>query len=156
MIIAGTGHRPKYCPCKYNENHPWLLNLRKSLYEELKNSSFNTIIVGMAIGFDTWLAQEALKLGMNVHAYIPFKGQGCAWLPSSKIEYERILSLCKEVKYISEEYSNDAFFKRDKAMINDCDHVYSLLNPEITSGGTFYTVQYAKKNNKTITNFWKD
>lgn len=156
MIVAGTGHRPKYCPCKYNENHPWLKNLRESLYEELKNSSFHTIISGMAIGWDTWLAQEALKLGMNVHAYIPFRGQGSAWPTSSKKEYERILSLCEKVKYISEEYSNDAFFKRDEAMINDCYYVYSLLNPAVTSGGTFYTVQYAKNNGKLITNFWKD
>jgi len=28
MIICGTGHRPKFCPCKYKDVHPWLDKLK--------------------------------------------------------------------------------------------------------------------------------
>lgn len=155
MIVCGTGHRPRFCPCKYKENHPWLLELREKISLQLSTeNNIKAIISGMAIGWDTWLAQEALKLKIPVWAYVPFKSQGSQWPTSSKKEYERILSLSEKVLYISEEYSNEAFLKRDRAMVDNSDHVYSLLNPESTSGGTFYTVQYAKGKNKPITNFW--
>lgn len=83
MIIAGTGHRPKYCPCKYDENHPWLFDLKERLGIYLgiwKNTLLNKekLIVrsGMAIGWDTWLAEEALVMDIEVHCFVPFKGQG--------------------------------------------------------------------------------
>jgi uncharacterized phage-like protein YoqJ len=154
MIVAGTGHRPTFCPCKYNEKHPWLLELREKLNKELLDSSFHTIIFGTAIGFDTWIAQEALKVGLNIHAYVPFKGQGSKWPTSSRKIYEELLEKSSKVLYISEDYSNEAFLKRDRAMVDDADHIFSLLSPESTSGGTYYTVQYAKSKNKPITNFW--
>ena len=156
MIICGTGHRPKFCPCKYKEDHPWLNKLKEDLAIAYKEDGVTTVISGMAIGFDTWIAQVALSLDIPVHAYVPFKGQGSQWPTSSRKEYERILSLSEKVVYISDTYSNEAFLKRDRAMVDAADEVYALLNPESTSGGTFYTVKYAKDNNKPITHFWRD
>jgi len=155
MIVAGTGHRPKYCPCGYAERHPWLQVLRSMLYDELMESSFHTVITGMAIGFDTWLAEAALQANLSVHAYIPFRGQGEKWPSKSRRIYNEILEASAEVHYISEEYSPDAFLKRDRAMIDAADHVFALLNPAVESGGTFYTVNYAQGVGKPVTNFWR-
>lgn len=154
MIVAGTGHRPKFCPCKYDHGHPWLRTLKLNLAKALRDLDVKTVISGMAIGWDTWLAQAALDLEIPVHAYVPFPEQGKTWPTDSRKEYERILNLSDLVIYISNSYSDEAFLKRDRAMVDDCDQVFSLLNPEANSGGTFYTVKYAEKNNKPITNFW--
>lgn len=62
MILAGTGHRPKYLPCRYNENHPWLISLKNKIREKLDELRPSAVISGVAIGFDTWLAQSALDL----------------------------------------------------------------------------------------------
>ncbi len=156
MIIAGTGHRPKFCPCKYKENHPWLHKLKEDLATAYQNDRVTTVVSGMAIGFDTWIAQVALVMNIPVYAYVPFKGQGSQWPSDSRKEYERILAASAKVIYLSEEYSDAAFLKRDRAMVDDADHVYALLNPESTGGGTFYTVQYATKQGKPITHFWRD
>ena len=154
MIIAGTGHRPKYCPCKYQDPHPWLDDLRRRLKHSLWAIKPEAVITGMAIGWDTWLAQEALILSIPVHAYVPFKDQGSNWPVAPRKEYERILGESAIIKYISEDYYPNVFFERDRAMVADCDEMFSLLNPEATRGGAFYTVDYAKKQNKKITNFW--
>lgn len=154
MIIAGTGHRPRFCPCKYNEKHEWLIDLRQKLSKSLIEFSPESVIFGAALGWDTWLAQEALKVGIPIHAYVPFEGQGSNWPTSSKKIYEDLLNKSESVLFISKEYSNEAFLKRDKAMVDDADHIFSLLNPEADSGGTYYTVQYVKTKNKPITNFW--
>lgn len=156
MIIAGTGHRPKYLPCKYNDKHPWLLLLKEKLRIELTKLSPEAVISGMAIGWDTWLAQCALELNVPVWAYVPFPEQGSTWPTKSKKEYQNIIDKSAIVLYTSDSYNKECFFTRDRKMMEDCDHVFSLLDPNIKSGGTYYTVQYAKKLKLPITNFWSD
>jgi len=161
FIVAGTGHRPKYCPCKYKKSHPWLKELQGRLKMYL--SGINTmargdIIVraGGAIGWDTWLAQTALHLGLELHLYLPFPDQGKAWPSDSLEEYEKIKELASKVNFTAEEYYPRVFFDRDQQMIVGSHQVVSLLNPEASSGGTFYTVGEAEKLDIPVINFWKD
>ncbi len=161
MIVAGTGHRPKYCPCKYKKKHPWLDNLRGRLKFYLKSldaTSKHGIIVraGGAIGWDTWLANAALELGLELHLYLPFPDQGSQWPTDSRTEYERIKELADKVNFTSDKYYPKVFLHRDLEMITGSDQVVSLLNPEVSSGGTFYTVQEAKKLDIDVINFWKN
>lgn len=155
MIIAGTGHRPKFLPCKYNENHMWFVNLKANLFTTLVELQPTKVISGMAIGWDTWLAEASLELNIAVSAYVPFKGQGSKWPEFAQKRYKGILEAASEVKYLSEKYTPQAFFIRDEAMIDDCDQVLALWNPEIQSGGTFHTVQYALQHNKPLINMWR-
>lgn len=155
MIIAGTGHRPKYCPCKYKDPHPWLTELRASIHNAF-SSDITAVISGMAIGWDTWLAQEALNAGIPVHAYVPFKGQGSKWPTASRNEYERILSLSDKVIYCAEEYDRGVFLLRDRMMVDAADQMWALLNPAAESGGTHYTVKFAESQGVSVTNFWRD
>lgn len=115
----------------------------------------NHVITGGAIGMDTWLAEETLNLGIPLHLYIPFKGQMANWPEVQQKRYNEILGAATEVKYISETYSKYAFLKRDQAMVDDCNMVMALLNPEAKSGGTYYTVNYAKTKSREIFNFWR-
>ena len=159
MHIAGTGQRPKYCPCKYNNKHPWLLNLkadfRTRLVEIADNYASLVIRAGGAIGWDTWLAQVALELSLPLHLYLPFPGQESHWPPDSRKEYERIKSLATKVVYTSQTYYSEVFLKRDIDMITGCGKILALLNPEADSGGTFYTVNKAKELGINVENFWR-
>ncbi len=154
MIICGTGHRPKYMPCLYEESHEWAKEKKDLIRLNLLQDNPDLVISGMAIGWDTWLAEESLNLNIPVHAYIPFRGQGGKWPQKAKDRYQKILDKSQKVKYISESYNKMAFFKRDEAMVLESTLVYALLNPEVDSGGTFYTVKYAKSQNKRVINFW--
>lgn len=160
MIVAGTGHRPKYCPCKYKGDHPWLINLKKRLTDYLIEMQFGDekliVRAGGAIGWDTWLAQVALEMDLELHLYLPFEGQGDRWPSDSKREYERIKADADVINYTSEHYYRKVFLDRDTEMITGADKVVALLNPEVDSGGTYFTVQEAKKLNIHIVNFWKD
>lgn len=155
MVIAGTGHRPKYCPCLYDETHPWLLNLKSLIKDKLVEKNPSAVISGMAIGFDTWLAEVALDLKIPLWAYIPFKGQHLKWPSESKERYESILDRSEKSRIMLDRYYPYAFIVRDETMVNDCDLVFALLNPAVQSGGTFYTVNYAHKKKKEVINLWK-
>lgn len=160
MIIAATGHRPKYCPCKYNEKHPWLKDLKNRLYADLdvgyNSGQIDYLITGMAIGFDTWIAEVALELGIPIHAYVPFPNQDSTWFSSSKEKYKEILGKAENVVIVSKEYHPKVFFERDKAMVDKADMIMALLNPLAEEGGTFYTVKYAQSKKLKIENYWRD
>lgn len=160
IIIAGTGHRPVYCPCKYDENHPWLKDLKRRLYADLdvgwNSQQIERIVCGGAIGFDTWLAEVALDVGIPIHVYVPFKGQESKWPPKAQDKYHDILSKAEKVVYVSESYSNKAFFDRDKAMVDNCDLIFALLDPQNMDSGTGHTVSYAKTKGVEIENYWRD
>ena len=156
MIIAGTGHRPKYLPCAYDEYHPWLIDLKTRLKSELITNEVSKVISGMAIGWDTWLAEAALELGLPLDCYISFRGQENRWPNESQKRYKSIIQECDNVVICSERYHRGAFFVRDEKMVDDCDKVFALWNPEIKSGGTRHTVQYAVKNNVDVINMWRE
>jgi uncharacterized phage-like protein YoqJ len=158
MIYAGTGHRPQFLPCKFNEKHVWLKHCIVSLTDWLQDnkSDIEYIIAGGAIGWDTWLAEQALALDIPYDVYVPFRGQGENWPRVVQDRYEKMLSLAKSVIYIQESYSKSAFLVRDTRMVDDADSILALWNPAHKSGGTYHTICYAQSHDKPILNFWKD
>lgn len=155
-IIAGTGHRPLYCPCKYDELHPWLLNIKKQLHSFLLKEKPIVVNTGMAIGWDTWLAEEAIKLSIKIDAYIPFKGQSKKWPSAAQLRYNNILEQANNIYYTSKNYYPDVFFDRDADLIRNANKIFALWNPKIKKGGTYHTICLAKKQKKIIQNFWQD
>lgn len=155
MIIAGTGHRPKYFPGKYDENDSWQVNLKLRLTSQLIQDNPKLVISGGALGFDMFLAEAALELDIPFDLYLPFKTMGVRWLHESKVRLSHLKENARRVTYTSWTYKgNYDFIKRDHAMVDDCDLLYACLNPEFTHGGTFATVEYAT-GKKSIKNFWK-
>ena len=46
-------------PCLYDESHDWVRSLKDTLRLNLLQDNPDLVISGMAIGWDTWLAEEA-------------------------------------------------------------------------------------------------
>ena len=74
MIIGGTGHRPKYYPCRYNLQEKWFQERREGLKNFILSTDPEKIHTGLALGWDTLLAQLALELEIPYDSYVPFKG----------------------------------------------------------------------------------
>ena len=67
-----------------------------------------------------------------------------------KEEYFRLLSIADEKKVLSEEYTPYCMQKRNEFMVDNSFAVLCYLNRN--SGGTFNTVNYAKKKNVFVIN----
>lgn len=159
MIISGTGHRPKSCPCKYDKNHPWLLKLKEKVkcnLQTLDTVADTGIMVktGGAIGWDTWLAQVTLELELPLGLILPNKDQDKVWPQASRDEYRRILDLATTVEYVAEKFSYASLRKRNKKLVADADIIFALWNPKLKEGGTFSTVIEAQEKDKLLINFW--
>lgn len=150
MIICGTGHRPNKLG-GYGE-----IAARKSLdlaRNYLAENKPDTVISGMALGWDQALALAAFKEGIEVWAYIPFKGQESIWPATAKTLYAYILARCSFVRYISEPgFAAWKMQARNGAMVDDADLVLALWNG--SSGGTKNCIDYALSKGKPVVNLW--
>ena len=141
---AFTGHRILSEDYNARELERVILGLIKG--------GFTTFLVGMALGFDT----ECFKLLENyrkeypikIIACIPCRTQAYKFSLKQKTEYEKMLLSADEKVYVSEEYTKNCMFKRNMFMVDSASVLVAYLNSE--KGGTFQTVNYAKRKNVQI------
>ena len=81
-------------------------------------------------------------------ACIPCANQTEKYSGFARQRYEKILSKCDEKIVLSAYYYPGCMHERNRYMVDNCDSVVCFLRKD--SGGTFYTVNYARKYNKTI------
>ena len=153
MILTATGHRPLYMPCKFNEEDPWCKEKKQRLKDYLVQKKPDLIITGMAMGWDTWVAEAAFELKIPFDAYIPFENQGKNWEYEHYQRRNKLLFEANSIVLCSLKYSRDCFDVRDQRMVDDGDKIIALWSG-IKKGGTYATVKMAKKQKKEIINFW--
>ena len=56
---------------------------------------------------------------------------------------------CDKVTIVCQEYSKNCFFERNRYMVDESDAVIGVYDGRKT-GGTYYTLKYARSKNKTI------
>ena len=145
-----TGHR------KIPSNE--ILTVKKRLIETISTSienGYRYFGAGGALGFDTIAAQSVLELkqkypDIKLILVLPCPNQTRGWDKNDVTEYERIKSKADKVVYTSDHYFRGCMQKRNRHLVDNSRCCICYLKKE--SGGTFYTVDYAKKSSLTIFN----
>lgn len=142
MIIGVTGHRPQRLKkfADVNEITDWL-DLEFQKFDEFR------FITGMAQGVDQIAALEAFAFGGRIWCYFPYKHK------LSELE-DYIVTKADKVVYEQESYSPDCYIKRDRRIVDDCDLLLAVWDGK-KHGGTYQTIEYAKKKGKPIIFFEK-
>lgn len=151
MIYAGTGHRPSKLLGFGKESELRLKDFASVVLQKIKPTK---IISGLAIGWDTALAQAAIELNIPFDAYLPFEDQAGRWPKDSQKEWQRLKSMAVSVKCCSKTFNNVCMQQRNEWMVDNSDVVLALWDG--SNGGTKNCVDYAKRKNKKIVNCWKD
>jgi uncharacterized phage-like protein YoqJ len=144
MIIAITGHRPKYLNNEYNGG-PITDYICVELQKIIDKYKPYKMISGMALGVDTIWAELALSNEIPLIAAVPFPGQKDIWPEYSRARYSKILDQAHRIQVISEKYDFHAFHKRDEWMVDYCDMLIAVLHKENVSSGTAHTAKYGEK-----------
>lgn len=110
---------------------------------------------GGALGFDTLAARAVLRLreecpGIRLILVLPCPSQTKGWKPQDAAEYERIKSHADEVIYTSQEYTRGCMHKRNRYLVDHSGICVCFLTKD--SGGTAYTVRYARTHGLEIIN----
>lgn len=152
MIVAGTGHRPDKLGGYDGSVFAELTALAERWLRQ--HPSCFTVISGMALGWDQALATAAGKLGLELVAVVPFRGQESRWPQASRDRFEFLLAISSRVVYVCESFSKTAFQERNEWMVDNCHRVLALWDG--SSGGTGNCVRYAKKVRRPIDNLWEE
>ena len=154
--VAFTGYRPEKLPFKESDSDADYLRFRKTLYKVIRRMAelgYTDFVSGVAMGFDTWVAEDVLRLkaeryNVRLECAIPFSSQADRWRERDKFRRERILAAADSVVTLSEEYTKSAFFLRNRYMVDGADAIVCCYDGK--TGGTAYTIDYAKRMGKVI------
>jgi len=146
-----TGHR--YIPPESEQRIA--KNLERKT-RELINVGYLYFGVGGAAGFDTLAAKTLIRLRQNDFPQIkvilvyPFDGFTNRWNDEQKITYSTLLPCYDKVVCVSSAPGKDAYLARNRHLVNWSSYCICYLTKD--SGGTAYTVDYARKAGLQIHN----
>lgn len=155
MIVSCTGPRPMNYPPGLNKKTA-KENIDRWFADNIRTIEYVTC--GMAMGFDWWVAEAAIKYQAPIVAYLPHRTQDAKWDIKSKATYLSLLNQCYRTVYTSEKYYDGCELDRNTKMIKDADVVLTLRNVEENRkfGGTYSTLKKAYNQGKDIINFFTD
>jgi len=102
---------------------------------------------------DQVFAEEVVASGAALAAYVPFEGQQSRWPTASQAHYERLLRRACRVRTVSRIPGVEAFHKRNRAMVEDCDVVVAVWNGK-QAGGTHHCLTAALEAGRPVV--WLD
>ena len=117
MILGFTGHRPASLPGNYSaRTNRALLNTADFILAQYKPEK---VISGMALGWDTAVAECAINRSIGLIAAVPFKSQPSKWPKTSQDRYQKLLKLAERIEIISAgDYSLEAMQLRNRWIVN--------------------------------------
>ena len=145
-----TGHRN--LPTNKIE---YIIKLLDYEIESLIHKGFTDFISGGALGFDMIAASLVIakkELGYDIRLIfaLPCKNQEKYWPKAHVLLYKQLLEEADEICYISDEYSLDCMEKRNQYMVDQSAYCICCLWQ--SKGGTFETVNYARKQRIKVIN----
>lgn len=153
LTFTATGHRPHKLGGYTQAVENKLLYIAMDQIETFVKPD-ETIISGMAQGWDTAIARAAYLLGRRWIAAVPFNGQELAWPERQQELYLDLLYKASHIHYVSTGgYSAHKMHLRDRWMIDNADAVFSLWDGE-PGGGTYQTLLYADKKDCKVLECW--
>lgn len=155
MTVCFTGHR-RLEP----ENIVQTVRLLEEKIEKLAISCGSDIVfrAGGAVGFDTLAALCVLTArekhtDIKLHLFLPCRDQTRGWSDGDIEKYNYILSQADSVTYVSEKRFPGCMLKRDRALVDGADICIAYCKK--STGGTAYTVSYAKEQGVRIENIYR-
>lgn len=156
--IAFTGHRP--------ESLPFGRNLDEGRYYEFEVLLWNTIDSCIKEGYDTFYCGGAYGIDiacgeiilaekmtgrpeLQLICAIPFKEQAAKWSWMWRLRYYELLKGADKIKQLCHTYQRGCYHIRNRYMVDNSDLVIAVYDGGAT-GGTAYTVNYAREQGKEI------
>ena len=128
--------------------------LRKTLIQCIEKG-YCFFGAGGALGFDTLAAQTVLELKkdypqIRLILVLPCHNQTRGWDEKDIAKYELIKGKADKMVYTSEHYFNGCMQKRNRHLVDNSGICICYLKEK--TGGTAYTVEYARKMGLKIIN----
>jgi len=153
MRLSVTGHRPEKLGGYSIEGRNKLYAFARLILnnEVAEQDTAFHVVQGMAQGWDQAVCDACVVLGIPVHARVPFEGQERHWPADAQTRYRRLLARCETVTVTSPTFTDDAYLKRNRQMVDESQKLLSLSSG---TGGSEYTVRYAREQGVQVVDLW--
>lgn len=143
MRLGITGHRT------FKDINPALSD---RVWDILRGADI--VYTGMALGFDTFIADLCYDHGIPFIACIPFIEQDAMWSDADKAHYVTLLAAAKEIVFMaSPGYAAWKYMKRNKYIVDNTDMMLAYWDGK-KLGGTYQCVSYAKAQGRKVINVY--
>jgi len=150
--IAVTGHRPDKLLGYSASSAATLCRFAQDI---LRDINPYRVFTGMALGWDTSIAEAAIHLSIPFTAVIPFAGQEKRWEDTSQLHYIDLLAKADKIVTVSDGgFAAWKLHKRNQYLVDHTDILVALWNG--SASGTGYTVGYARETGKPVVNVWEE
>lgn len=151
----------------YNQKRKASTDIRSAV-KSLVKKGVKHFIVGGALGFDTVAAATVINMRNNevlsdsdgnlvritLTVAVPCPTQSDKWSFADRTLYNSILKSADNVTLICEKYTSDCMFRRNRYMVDNS--AYCICYVTQHSGGSYYTMNYAKASGLGIINIATD
>ena len=149
MIIGVSGHRPQKTG---GSDFDLMLLAQRAILREKPDS----MVIGMATGWDQAVARACHSLGAPFTAAVPFEGQEHRWPDHVKAMYFALLQQAAKVVYVSTPgYHPAKMAKRNQWIVDHCDKMLVLYDG-MGDSGTADAVERADRAGLEVTNCWQE
>ncbi len=151
-----TGHRPNRLPAVYQQNPAALQALRAALRDavlQAVRAGYDCFLSGMALGTDTWAAEEVLSLKeagypLWLSAVIPCPEQDARWPEADRERYHSLLDRADRQVLVCPHYTAYCMHMRNRWMVEHSARLIAVYGE--VPGGTANTVHLAEKKGLEI------
>ena len=159
-ICCFTGYRPAKFPFELNNGNKEYNKLESDLLTLLNNlflDGYTEFLSGMAMGFDIIAAECVLtlkqmhpKADIKLICVLPFINQIDSFDNEWKTRHTDIIREADDIIVLYDNYNKGCYQERNKFMVDRASAVVTWFDGKV--GGTYNTLAYAAKTNKTILN----
>lgn len=143
MIIGVSGHR------SVNKTNPAYDYVKSAFIDLLNEYKPTKVITGMALGFDSLVADVCIEKETPFIAAVPYKGQELFWSKEEKDRYFDLLAHANSVEIVSlGGHSSWKYQHRNMWICNQSD--MSIVCFDGSPSGTRNYVEYAISKKKEI------
>lgn len=155
-----TGHRPKYFHFGANEEHPHCIEIKRFIRKKceflIAEKGVIHFISGGAIGVDTWAMEAVLDLKVQypqitLECALPYAGMPGKFAFEDRKRYDGIALELDKLTVLNAEYHRNCMNQRNEYMVDHAAYLIAVWTGIMT--GTGRTVQYAKKQGRTVLQF---
>ncbi|MBP0015337.1 MAG: DUF1273 family protein [Roseofilum sp. SID3] len=143
-----TGHRDVWI-VRSEKGIKWLINCARA-------KGIKHFYCGMALGVDQQVARILIDWNLSWTAVIPCGDQDKLWTNKQKKAYQQLLKLAPFKKVLYPKYEPGVMQARNRWMIERSCACLAVWRQWKESGGTYHTVQAAKKEGLAIAVFDPD
>lgn len=147
VVVGITGHRT-------------MIHDKTTLKEILKNKltselKADLVITGMAIGWDTLVAETCVELGIPFVAAVPCIGQERLWPPFAQQHYKNLLAKAERIEIVSPGgYAAWKMHVRNEWIVKNSDLMVAYFDGA-DKGGTSSCLKFARRQGKKIHNIFE-